>query len=111
MTPEDGVLYTPEQVCEHGWLGPETTPGGLRRAAGRKRIEHTRYPPGSMRGRIYFTAANLRAIQEAGLESTGSVRRIAFSRSSRKKRTAGVELQPGVPLFQSRPDGRRRKAS
>lgn len=66
MSPEEGVLYSPEQVCENGWLGPDTTPRGIRKAAAGGLIEFTRYPP-TPRGRIYLTAANIRANQAAGL--------------------------------------------
>jgi hypothetical protein len=106
MTLEDGRLYTPDEVSANGWLGSDTTPGALRKAASRGRIDFTRF-----QGRIYFTAANIRANQEAGREQAQS-RRPQSSALRRGRRIASTpEFQPGVPLLRSRPDARRRKAS
>lgn len=106
----DGPLYTPEQVCEAGWLGPDATPGGLRKAAGRKpnegRIEHTRFPPSSNKGRIYFTAANIRAIQAAGLRPAEGPATPAESR--RTRRTPTTEMPQTVTVLRPRPEARRR---
>lgn len=56
--PEPGRAYTPEQASE--WLGG-WSPGGIRMAAKRGRIPHTR-----IAGRICLTAEDIAAILAAG---------------------------------------------
>jgi hypothetical protein len=112
MELEDGCLYTPEQVCENGWLGWDTTPGAIRKAASRGQIEFTRYPP-TPHGRIYLTAANIRTNHAAGLCLAKPANDAASRQTSQRplRTITPAEPRQGVPVFESRPDRRRRKAS
>lgn len=99
MSLEDGRLYTPNEVAENGWLGPDATASALRKAATRG-LEHTRYPP-KPTGRIYFTRANILATQAKGLQPVDSQRgTAATTRRGRRSVTAAIgstevtELRP-----------------
>ena len=97
----DGPLYSPEQVSENGWL--DATPGALRRAVSRKQIECTRF-----QRRIYFTRANILAIQAAGFQPAKADER-AYPTARRRARNASTTETPqGVTVLQPRPGARRR---
>lgn len=105
----DSVLYTPEQVSENGWLGWDTTPGAIRKAASRGEIEFTRF-----RGRIYLTRSNITAIHATGLEQAKADRasQPAPSRRGRRASTSVAVTPSGVTPLRARPDAaRRRRAS
>lgn len=109
MSPKEGVLYTPDEVAENGWLGSDTTASALRKAAGRKpgrgRIEHTRF-----QGRIYFTAANIRSIQERGFEPADTSQQPNRpARRGRRTVAAVPDLPTGAQPLVARPNAARRR--
>lgn len=107
MNLEDGKLYKPEEVSENGWLGSDTSAEALRKAARNGAIEFTRF-----RGRIYFTAANIRAIHEAGFQEAGegrSAKPAASRRGGRTALTAVASLPAGERPLMARPVERRRR--
>ena len=110
MILEDGRLYTPEEVCEAGWLGSDTTPEALRKGTRRTPdpLPCTKFPPNGKRPRIYFTRANILAIQEKGLRE-GRQDASARTTSRRGRRTSpDLSLLPGGEPFQADPSRRRR---
>lgn len=104
----DGRLYTPEEICENGWLGSDTTPEALRKAARSGAIEYTRF-----RNRIYFTRANVLASQEAGHEPATADRRSTPSAARRGRRTsvaAVPDLPAGATRLVAKPASARRRS-
>jgi hypothetical protein len=101
VSPEEGVLYTPEEVSKHRWL--DGSPGALRKAVERKQIECTRY-----QGRIYFTRANIFAIQAAGYQPAGADKRARPGAARRARRVPAEAGQAGVTTLRPRPQDRRR---
>lgn len=102
MILEDGPLYTPEEVSEERWL--DASPGALRKAVGRGQLECTRF-----QGRIYFTRANILAIQAAGFQPAGADEPARLTTARRARRTPVAEVQPGVAQLRPRPEARRRR--
>jgi hypothetical protein len=99
---EDGPVYTPEQVSANGWL--DASPGALRKAVARKQIECTRF-----QGRIYFTRANILAIQAAGFQPAKADERAYSTAPRRPRRTPTAETSQGVSVLRPRPEARRRR--
>jgi hypothetical protein len=105
----DGRLYTPEEICEAGALGSDTTPEALRKAARSGAIEYTRF-----RNRIYLTRANVLANQEAGFVPAAADQRTtpgATRRSRRSPVTAVADRPRGVKPLVAKSGSRRSKAS
>ena len=102
MILEDGPLYPPEQVSENGWL--DATPSALRRAVSRKQIECTRF-----QGRIYFTRANILAIQAAGFQPAKADERAYPAEPRRTRRTPVGDSPQAVTVLRPRPEARRRR--
>lgn len=105
--PQEGVVYTPEQVSKtgHGWL--PLSPGAIRRACNDRVFEHV-----NIRGKIGLNRANILAIQSKFFVAAGSPRK--SSPKPRGRRTASVTPLPtDVVPFVSRPEDRRgrRRAS
>lgn len=103
MTLEDGVLYTPEQVSDNGWLG-DMTPGAIRNAATRGDFECTR-----IRRKILFSRGNILAIQSSGFQPAKADRPASPPRRRTRRTVPTAEVQPGVRLLQPRPEARRRR--
>lgn len=109
MIPEDGRLYTPDEVSENRWLG-KRSPGALRKAASRGQLQYTRSG-----GKICFSRADILANQEDARVLAKVHRPVAVPAPTRRVRRSPVaavpDLPPGVKPLVARPSARRRKAS
>jgi hypothetical protein len=103
MQLEDGVLYTPQQVSDSGWLGPLTA-NAIRNAVVRGDFECTR-----IRRKILFTRANILAIQAAGFQPAKADRPVTASPRRTRRTTSTAEAQPNVRRFEPRPKAQRRR--
>lgn len=95
--PVPGILYTPEQAARFlNWSAE-----GIRTAAKRGRIQHTRVPP-TPRGKIRLSKEDMDAIRAAGRQTPAEDSPAPASHRRSSRPAAAPSMPQGVPRLRAK---------